>query len=159
MAFTAVTGVLLPRMASLLAQKKYNEYERLIKKSLKILLLLSVPCVIIIELLAPYIISIIAGQGYEGAILPLRIIAPLVLIIGVEQILITQSLMPMGKDNAVLINSILGALVGVLANIILVPHFKSVGSAIVWVISEIVVMISAFLFFGKEWSNIKRNSY
>lgn len=156
MAFKAVTGVLMPRMASILAQKRYDEYERLIKKSVLILFVFATPCVIVIEFLAPFIIKIIAGQGYEGAILLLRIIAPLVLIIGIEQILITQSLMPMGKDNAVLINSIWGASVGLLANIILVPNLESVGSAIVWVISEIVVMISAFVFFSKEWRKIKK---
>lgn len=155
MAFTAVTGVLMPRMASILAQRKYDEYEKLIKKSVLILLIFSIPCVILIELMAPFIINVIAGPGYEGAILPLRIIAPLVLIIGIEQILITQSLMPMGKDKAVLINSILGASVGILANIILTPYLASVGSAIVWVISEIIVMISAYFFFTREWRKIK----
>lgn len=157
MAFTAVTGVLMPRMASILSEKKYGEYVRLIKKSFFILLVFSIPCVIIIEFFAPLIIKIIAGSGYEGAILPLRIIAPLVLIIGIEQILITQSLMPMGKDRAVLINSMIGAVVGIIANLILVPYLESIGSAIVWLISEIAVMLSAFFFFRREWNLITKN--
>ena len=154
MAFTAVTGVMMPRMASILSQKRYSEYVRLIKKSVLILFVFSIPCVIIIEVFAPLIIKIIAGSGYEGAILPLRIIAPLVLIIGIEQILITQSLMPMGKDKAVLINSIIGAIIGIAANLILVPYLASIGSAIVWLLSEIAVMLSAFYFFKREWNLI-----
>lgn len=155
MFFTAVTGVIMPRMASLLSESRYDEYERLIKKSVLVLLIFATPCVAAIELFAPQIIEIIAGKGYEGAVLPLRIIAPLILIIGLEQILITQSLMPMGKDKAILINSIFGAAVGVLANVIIVPHLASVGSAIVWLISEIVVMLSASYFFNKEWKRVK----
>lgn len=155
MAFTAVTSVLMPRMASILVQKKYNEYKKLIKNSIVVLLIFAIPCVVVIELFAPQIINIIAGSGYEGAVLPLRIIAPLLFIIGLEQILIIQSLMPMGKDKAVLINSIWGAIVGIIANIILVPYLASVGSAIVWFISEIVVMYSAIYFFRKEWNNMK----
>lgn len=155
MFFTAVTGVIMPRMASLLSESRYDEYERLIKKSVLVLLIFAIPCVAAIELFAPQIIEIIAGKGYEGAVLPLRIIAPLILIIGLEQILITQSLMPMGKDKAILINSIFGAVVGVLANVIIVPHLASVGSAIVWLISEIVVMLSASYFFNKEWKRVK----
>lgn len=155
MAFTAVTSVLMPRISSILSDKRYDEYKRLIKKSLNILLTFAIPCVLLIEIFAPQIIKIIAGSGYEGAILPLRIIAPLVLIIGVEQILITQSLMPMGKDKAVLINSILGAIVGLVANVILVPHLAAIGSAIVWTISELVVMSSALFFFLREWREIK----
>lgn len=156
MAFTAVTGVMMPRMASILSEKKYSEYERLIKKSVLILFVFSIPCIIFIEVFAPLIIKIIAGSGYEGAILPLRIIAPLVLIIGFEQILITQSLMPMGKDKAVLINSIIGAIVGITANLIFVPYLASIGSAIVWLLSEIAVMLSAFYFFKREWNLIKK---
>lgn len=154
MAFTAVTGVIMPRMASILSEKKYDEYKRLIKKSVSFLLLFAIPCVIAIEVFAPTIINIIAGPGYTGAVLPLRIIAPLVLIIGLEQILITQSLMPMGKDKAVLINSIIGAIVGITANLIFVPYLASTGSAIVWLLSEIAVMLSAFYFFRKEWNRI-----
>ena len=121
-------------------------------------MIFAIPCVTIIELFAPEIIKIIAGSGYEGAVLPLRIIAPLVLIIGFEQVLITQSLMPMGKDKAVLINSLLGALVGLIANLVLVPHLESVGSAIVWFISEVTVMFSAIYFFSREWIRLKRNT-
>lgn len=156
MMFTAVTGVLMPRMASLLTEKRYDEYMRLIKKSASILFFLSIPCIILIEIFATQIIYLIAGNGYEGAVLPLRIIAPLILIIGIEQILITQSLMPMGKDKVVLINSILGACVGLFANFILVPYFASIGSAIVWIMSELTVMISAAYFYRKEIIIIKK---
>lgn len=155
MVFTAVTGVMMPRIASILSERKYGEYKRLIKKSLNVLLVFAIPCVILIEILAPYVIRVIAGPGYDGAVLPLRIIAPLILIIGIEQVLIIQSLIPMGKDKAVLINSIIGALVGILANIIFVPCFASVGSAIVWLMSEFAVMLSAYYFFRKEWKSLK----
>lgn len=154
MAFSAVTGVLMPRMASILAERRYNEYRKLIKKSISILSLFAIPCVIAIELFAPTIINVIAGPGYEGAVLPLRIIAPLVLIIGLEQIFITQSLMPMGKDKAVLINSIIGAFVGLSANLLFVPRLGSVGSAVVWLVSEVTVMLLAMYFFKKEWSKL-----
>ena len=150
MAFTAVTGVLMPRIASILSEKRYTEYSRLIKKSIYILLLFSIPCVIVLEFFAPEIIYLIAGAGYEGAITPLRIIAPLVLIIGVEQILITQSLVPMGQDRAILTNSLFGAFVGVLMNLTIVPRYRAVGSSIVWVLSEITVMLCAIYFVRKS---------
>lgn len=159
MAFTAVTGVLMPRMSLILSKKNYNEFQKLIRKSVRLLLIFSVPCILIIEVFAPQIIYIIAGSGYEGAIIPLRIIAPLVLIIGIEQILITQSLTPLGKDKEILKTSILGAVVGLSANIVLVPRLASIGSAIVWLISEISVMFYALHFFNKEWKNIKADAY
>lgn len=158
MAFTAVTSVLMPRMTSILSEKRYDEYKKLIRKSLSILLLFAIPCVIIIEIFAPLIINIIAGSGYDGAIMPLRVIAPLVLIIGIEQIIITQFLMPMGNDRAILINSFWGATIGLLANIIVVPYLASIGSAVAWLVAEITVMLSALYFFNKGWREIKEFS-
>ena len=61
----------------------------------------------------------------RGAILPMRIILPLVLVIGYEQILICHILMPLKKDKAVLMNSVLGASVGIIFNILLVSHWGS----------------------------------
>ena len=155
MAFSAVTGVLMPRMSVILAEKRYDEYERLIKKSVLVLSVFAIPCVILMEIFAPSIIKIIAGPDYGGAVLPLRIIAPLIYVIGIEQILITQSLMPMGKDKAVLMNSVYGAFVGIVANVALVPRLASVGSAVVWLISEVTVMSSAAYFFYKAWKGVK----
>ena len=95
---------------------------------------------------APTIISIVAGDGYEGSIIPLRIIIPLMLIIGYEQIIVLQALTPMNKDRVVLSNSIVGAIVGLLLNILLVKSYGRIGSSMVWVVSEISVLLMAQMF-------------
>lgn len=153
--FTAVTGVMLPRLSSILAEKRYGEFRRLLKKSLVLLLVIFVPVAAALMVFAPQVIRIIAGQGYEGAIVPLRIISPLLVIIGIEQILITQGLMPMGKDKAVLINSAAGAIVGLALNIILVPEMGAAGSSIAWFAAECAVLISAAIFFTKAMKQLK----
>lgn len=145
--FTAFTGVLLPRMSSLLAENKLDEFKLLLQKSVNILFTFSIPVIIISTIMAPEIIQIIAGKGYEGAIIPMRIVMPLMLIIGYEQIMVIQTLMPLRKDKAILYNSILGATTGVLMNVLLVSTYKSIGSSIVWVTSELVVLTaSQFLY-------------
>lgn len=68
---------------------------------------------------------------------------PLILVIGFEQIEIIQVLMPLKKDKAILMNSFVGALIGVCCNILLVGEMKSIGSAIVWIVSEMVVLLMA----------------
>jgi len=147
--FSAVTSVMLPRMSSLIAEGKLDEYKKLINKTTEALIGLSTPFIILSIIFAPAIVRFIAGDGYEGSILPMRIISPLVFVIGYEQILITQSLMPLKKDNSILINSAIGAVAGILMNILLVSHFGSIGSSIVWVISEIAVLLSAQFFMYK----------
>lgn len=147
--FSAFTAVMMPRMSSLIAEGKIQEFKLLTEKSVDVLFAFSLPLIIITEACAPQIISILAGKGYEGAIIPMRIVMPLMLIIGYEQILIIQMLTPLKKDKAVLTNSAIGALTGVMFNILFVARLGCVGSAIVWISSEIAVLISAQYFVNK----------
>ena len=107
------------------------------------------PTMILCIIYADQIIRIIAGPGYEMAVPCMQIVMPLVFVVGYEQILVLQILTPLKRDTDILTNSIIGAVVGVLANIIIVPRLVSVGSAIVWVISEMTVMIMAQYFVGR----------
>lgn len=141
--FTAFTGVMLPRMSSLIAEGKNDEMKRLIRFSVELLFAISIPIVIVCEVCAADIIYLIAGDGYEGSVLPMRIVMPLMLVIGYEQIMILQILMPLKNDSAILKNSFLGALVAIILNILLVSHLGCVGTAIVWIMAEFTVLISA----------------
>ena len=149
--FTAFTGVLMPRMSSLVSEGRMDEFMVLQKKAVSVLLSFSFPVIALSTILAPQIICIISGAGYEGAIVPMRIVMPLMFIIGYEQILIIQVLMPLKEDKAILCNSIIGAVVGLLMNVLLVSSMQSVGSALVWVISEIAVLLSAQFFLTRRY--------
>lgn len=144
--FSAFTGVMLPRMSSLLAENRHDRFKELLGKSADILFSFSFPFVILFMVFAPEIINIYAGKGYEGAIVPMQISMPLMIIIGYEQIIITQGLLPLDKNKAVLINAVIGACIGVAFSVLLVGRFKSVGSASVWALSETAVLISASIF-------------
>lgn len=95
------------------------------------------------------IILLLSGKGYDGAIIPMQIVMPLILIIGYEQILVIQTLMPLKYDKAILINSIVGACIGILLNILLVSNYKSIGSALVWFVSELSILLTAQYFVWK----------
>lgn len=148
--YSAFTGVMLPRISALLSEGKEEEFKSLIHKSIGVLFSIAIPIVIIACTFSPEIIEIISGKGFEGAIPATRIVMPLILIIGYEQIIVIQILMPLKRDKAIFINSIIGASVGILLNILLVAFLKSTGSAIVWLISEISVLISAQYFVQKN---------
>jgi len=148
--FSAITTVMLPRISSLAAEGNFNEVKRLTDKSYEVLLTFSLPIIVLATVFSPQIISILAGKGFEGAILPMRIVMPLMLIVGIEQILVIQLLVPMKKDKEVLINSIVGAILGVGLNLLLVKHFKSVGSALVWLTCETIVLLLSQIFVRKS---------
>ena len=141
--FTAFTAVMLPRMSAVLAEGREEEFREIVRKVLRVLFCLGVPVILLMEAEAPDIIRIISGAGYEGARVPMRILTPLVLVIGIEQVLVLQTMMPKKYDREVLINSVIGAVVGISLNILLVRRLASVGSSIVWLSSELVVLAGA----------------
>lgn len=53
------------------------------------------------------------------------------------QIWVIQVLMPLRKDRVVLLSSVVGAVVGIVANILLVKRLGAVGSALVLLVSEL----------------------
>lgn len=156
--FSAFTNVVMPRMSSLLSLNDKEKANRLINISFSLLYLIAMPMMAYLMYYAPQVVRIISGPGFEGAIIPFRIVMPLFLITGIEQILIVQLLMPLNKDKAVLFNSIMGAIVGIVFNIVLVSRFVAIGSAFVWLISEITVMLSAIYFIRKYIPSVIRVS-
>ena len=144
--FTAFTGVMLPRMSSLISEGKKDIFKSYIDKSIKMLFAFAVPVIVFCVIYADQIVRIIAGPGYEQAVPCMRIIMPLLFVIGYEQIMVIQILMPLKRDADILKNSIVGASVGVLANLLIVSRLLSMGSAIVWCLSEIAVLIMAQYF-------------
>ncbi|MDL2224525.1 polysaccharide biosynthesis C-terminal domain-containing protein, partial [Bacteroidales bacterium OttesenSCG-928-M06] len=148
--FSAFTSVMLPRMSSLLAEKNIKEFNQKINSSFQLVISCSLPVVIFSIVFAPQIINILSGNGYEGAIIPMRIIMPLILVTGIAQIIAIQILMPMKKDNVVLISSIIGAFVGISANVLLVERLEANGSAIVLLLSEVAGISYSFFFVLKK---------
>ncbi len=147
--FTACTTVLLPRMSAVLSEGKEDVFRSFVEKTFNILFLAGVPLVILIEMTAGDIIRVLSGAGYEGSNVPLMIVAPLILIVGLEEILIVQVMMPRKMDRRILRNSVYGAIVGLSLNLLLVRLLKAEGSAIVWLCSETAVLMSAaFAVFG-----------
>ena len=152
--YTAFTGVMMPRMSTLFDEGRTNDIKKLIQKSIEVLLIFAMPIIIITEFSTSEIIQIIAGKGYEGAIAPMRIIMPLMIVIGIEQVLVLQILTPMGQDKYILNNSVVGAIVSLGLNVILVKHLGCVGSAIVWGVSEVIILVLSYYYTRRLVGNV-----
>lgn len=144
--YAAFTRVMIPRMSSLVADGKKEMFQALEHKAVNALIAIAVPLIIFTCVFSEEIIRLFSGDEFLAATLPARIVFPLIFIIGYEQIIILQVLLPMKKDRALFVGSIIGAVIGIAANLILVPRLLSVGSAIAWVIAETAVMISGQVF-------------
>lgn len=152
--FSAFTNVMLPRMSAVLGENNYAYFRQLIHRSFSLLFIVSIPLIIYTVMLAPQIIYVFSGEGYEGAILPMRMIMPLVLVVGIAQVLAIQFLMPMRKDKILFIASLLGAMLSLLMNVLVVPLKGSVGSALVLVCAESVVTLFYIMYVWRNYFRI-----
>lgn len=133
----AFTGVMMPRISNLLNTNHEQEANEKIRKSIELMIFVALPLGIFFFCMAPHVVRLISGVGYEGAVLPMRIIMPVIIIASLAQIWVLQILIPRKKDKVVLISATIGAFVGVLANLVLVKNYGAIGSAMVLLLSEL----------------------
>lgn len=135
------TNILFPRVSNLVAEGKKEEFWDKINTAFDAIFIFAFPTIIYMLVAGPDLLHLVVGNGFEGAYLPLQIITPLILIIGIEQILVIQILLATHKDSIVLRNSFIGAMVSLVLNILLTASMGAIGSAIIWVIVEVVIMV------------------
>lgn len=147
--FSAFTSVMLPRMGNILKEGDNEKFKDMLFKSMRVMYAFVIPLACFGVIYSSDIIQLIAGKGYEGAVLPMQICMPLMIVVGYEQIIIIQGLMPLKKDRAILINSICGGATAIVLCIFLLAPLKAIGASLVWIGSEIAVTISASVFVKK----------
>ena len=96
--YSAFTGVMLPRMTSLLGQGDEDSFNFMIGKSFNLLFTIAIPMVFVLFILAPELIMLLAGEEYQPAINMSRIVIPMLLVVGMAQLLSFQILLPKGYD-------------------------------------------------------------
>lgn len=79
----------------------------------------------------------------------MRIVIFLVLIIGSEQIYIMQLLIPLNKDKIVAVAGLCGVITWAILSTILVPLLHGIGTSIVWIATESVVLLIAIYYIKK----------
>lgn len=147
---TSLGAVLLPRASYYIQQGELKQFRRITSKALTFVFLIATPLMVYFIYFAKEGIYFLSGSSYESAVVPMQLIMPTLLLIGITNILGIQMLIPMGKEKVVLYSEIWGAVVDVIINAILIPKYASVGAAIGTLIAEFVVFVVQFRFLKDE---------
>ena len=86
-------------------------------------------------------IFFLSGTSYVGAIVPMQVIIPTILFIGLTNIMGIQILVPLNREIVVLYSEIVGAVVDLILNLLLIPKLAATGAAIGTLIAEISVFV------------------
>lgn len=138
---TSASSVLLPRMTFYVENRQKDEFYKIAKKTMNLIFLVAVPFMVYFILYAKEGIFFLSGDAYAGAIVPMQIIMPTLLLIGMSNILGIQIMVPIGKELQVLYSEIAGAVVDLIINILLIPRYGAAGAAIGTLVAEAVVLV------------------
>ena len=137
---TALGAVLLPRASYYLEKGLKDEFLKISRKALHFIFVAAIPLSLYFMLAAKPSILFLFGDQYARSIMPMKLIMPTVFAIGLSNILGIQMLIPMGRENVVVVSEIVGAVVDVIINALLIPKYGASGAAIGTVTAEFAVL-------------------
>lgn len=134
--------VLLPRSSNLIQHGQMEEFAKLAKKSYNFVLLIAFPLCFGLIVLSPTLIRLFSGDDFLPAIRTLQIISPIIIMIGISNLIGLQVLYPLNKIKIVTISTCVGAAVNFTLNCILIPLWSQDGAAVATVAAEISVTVT-----------------
>lgn len=138
---TSLGTVLLPRASYYIEQGNLEQFRNLSKKAMNFVFIIAVPMMIYFILFAKQGIVLLSGKAFIKATLPMQLIMPTLLFIGITNITGIQILVPLGYEKIVLLSTVVGAIVDLLINWLLIPSLASSGASIGTLAAEFVVLV------------------
>ena len=154
---TSLGVVLLPRASYYVEHNLMEEFYRITKKATNFVFLVASPMMVYFIIFAKEGIFFLSGSAYAGSIVPMQIIMPTLLLIGLTNIMGIQMLVPLGREKAVLYSEIAGVIVDVILNALLIPRMASAGAAIGTLAAEAAVLMVQYIVLRNEIKNAFRN--
>lgn len=155
MALTVITSigtVMIPRMGHLYASGRFEEIKNYLAKSFRFVWMLSIPMCLGIIAVSENFVPWFFGNGYDAVVPILKIFSLLVIVLGLNNIMGLQYLIPTGKQNTYTFCVIAGALVNLLCNLLLIPRYGAIGATVASVFAEICIAGIEFYIIRKEIS-------
>ncbi|EKE18926.1 MAG: hypothetical protein ACD_9C00198G0002 [uncultured bacterium] len=151
--FYALTIMLLPVVSKGTAQNNHEQTNQIVGQSLRIMVLLLIPSVILMAQFADPIIRLFYSAQYSDAAFPMSILAYGV---GFLTIFYVMSFVMNGKGKTKIPMwiSIFGIVVNSILNYILIPKYALVGSAIATSFTSLIVMLAMLYYIQKEFGTI-----
>lgn len=138
---TSLGTVLLPRVSYYVEHGMKEQFLQTGQKALNFVVLTALPLVVYFLLFSEESILLLSGTSFAGAVVPMMLIMPTVLFIGITNIFGIQILVPLGKENLVFYSVLAGAVTDLLINAVCIPRMASAGAALGTTIAEGVVLI------------------
>ena len=138
---TALGTVMLPRMTNLIANNKGDAFKSYINISLKFVMFIAIGSMVGLTAIASNFIPLFLGDEFIECISVVSLLSVTILFVSWANVIRTQYLIPRQRDKVFIISTLLGAMVNVIANLILIPSYGAIGAAIGTIFAEASVAL------------------
>jgi O-antigen/teichoic acid export membrane protein len=145
--------VLVPKLSESFSNEDFKMVKYYIDSSMHYVLTFGVPLAIGIALTAKWTVLLVSGAEFFPAILLVRYLSPIVVLIALNCIFFFQLFTPGNKERTMIIILLVSALISIVLNLILIPRFQHLGTAITTTVTELSVFLVS-LYFSKKLFNI-----
>lgn len=146
----AISVALLPRLSAYIEEKKYAEFNKVLKSSISIIMAITSSLAVFFIITAKDCILILGGNDFLGATLSMQLLMPILMISGFSNITGNQILIPKGRDMEYTKAVSIAAMIDILINILVMKKYGSTGAAFATLITEIVQMSIQFYYARKD---------
>lgn len=147
---TALGSVLLPRFSNYVGCNKEEEFKTLGNKSISFILAIALPMSAGLLILARPITLLVCGELYIPSISVLRILSPIILIIGISQIYGKYMLYSLGKELLLVKCTFVGLLIFIAVGIPAIHFYSERGASIATICAEMGVTL-CMVFTGSKY--------
>lgn len=149
---TAMGTVMLPRIANRFAEKDNKAISSYIYKSFNLVFILACPLTFgIISVSKPFV-PLFFGPGYERVIPIMMILSPIIIFIGISNVIGMQYLLPTKRQKEFTASVICGAITNFIINLYLIKMYGAIGAAIATLIAELVVTTIQLIYVKNSFS-------
>ena len=152
---TSLSTVIGARTSHLFAIGEEKEIKDIIYKAFRFLGIISIPAIVGIQLCSENFVLWYYGDDYIKVASLIRCFSPLILIIGISNILGGAYLTPVGKRKQSAIALIVGSIFNLIVNFICIPVFSTYGAILGSITAETVITI-LYVILSKNFVSIKK---
>lgn len=149
---TTLFVIMRSRISYYYSLNEYDKIQDLIKKSANVAFGFSLPMMLGVIAVAPTLVPVYLGEGYEKCILLLYVFSPIIPIISLSNLIGTHYYTPFDKQKTSNIFLIGGALLNVALNSFLIYFLQSLGATIASVCAELFITV-LYVFFARKFIN------
>ena len=152
---TSLETIIAPRIAYTFAHGSKEELSSYIYKSFNFVILLACPIILGIISISEHVINVFLGEEFYKTFLIMNAMTPLVLIIGLSNVIGYQYFSTTKQQNKFSIVVVTGTIINIILNLVFIPIFKSLGVAFSSVLAELFMLGLGAYFARKEIHFIK----